>query len=346
VRLNGFSPVVHGSCAVETLNIVNRKNNRIIHPKFASRVNLEATMPNISQLTKLFHAIALNDQHRARDIANDIIAAEEKKGHSTAVQMLKGALNPNGHGLATETSPLNVLSESPRILTSALQLVTPKLKFTDIVLLPKWRTQLEICIKEWKNRIKLEAAGIARRRRLLFFGPPGCGKSVTAAALGAELGIPTYIVRFDSIIGAYLGQTAIHLRQLFRFAEETPCVLLIDEVDALGKKRGNPLDVGELDRIVIALMQELEHSVCQGLIVATSNLSKNLDDGLWRRFDLVAEFPRPAKRLLMSYAQSCASRWNLRLTAKTRKEIMAGTSFSEAERCIEEKIRDNILRES
>jgi SpoVK/Ycf46/Vps4 family AAA+-type ATPase len=302
-------------------------------------------VPNINQLTKLFRAIASNDQGRARSIANDIIAAEETKGHRGAAQLLKGALNPNGHGRTEQVRPLNTLSESPSALSSALQQVTPKLRLADVILRPKWRTEFDTIIKEWKSRVQLAAAGIARRRKLLFYGPPGCGKSVTAAALGSELGIPTYIVRFDSIIGAYLGQTAIHLRQLFRFAEETPCVLLIDEVDALGKKRGNPLDVGELDRIVIALMQELEHSSSQGLIIATSNLPRHLDDGLWRRFDFVAEFPKPTKSLLLSYARRCASRWNLKLTEKIKREILAVTSFSEAERRIEAGVRDKLLKE-
>ncbi len=113
---------------------------------------------------------------------------------------------------------------------------------------------------EWYHRVRLMERGIARRTKLLFHGPPGCGKSLTASALAKELQLPVYLVRFDAVIGAYLGQTAIHLRQLFHFAETTPCVLLFDELDALGKRRGNPTDVGELDRIAIALMQELEHT--------------------------------------------------------------------------------------
>lgn len=306
----------------------------------------EKTVPTINQLTKLFQAIKSNDQNRAYDVANDIITSEEKKGHREAAQLLRGSLNPNGHGKTSEARGLHPIVENANILTGALQPLVPKLKFADITLLPQWRRELEIITKEWKNRISLKAAGITRRRKLLFFGPPGCGKSLTAAALGIELDIPTYIVRFDSIIGAYLGQTAIHLRQLFRFAEETPCVLLIDEVDALGKKRGNPLDVGELDRIVIALMQELEHSLGQGLIIATSNLPKHLDEALWRRFDLIVEFPKPTKKILLKYAKECASKWNLKLTENIQKIIVKMNSFSDAERLIEAKVRDKILEKS
>ena len=95
---------------------------------------------------------------------------------------------------------------------------------------------------------------------------------MTAQALANALRLPLYVVRFDSVIGSYLGQTAVHLREIFQYAETAQSVLLFDEIDALGKRRGHPSDVGELDRIVIALMQELEFSESKGLIIATSNL--------------------------------------------------------------------------
>src|SRR5208283_5165649 len=119
--------------------------------------------------------------------------------------------------------------------------------------------------------------------KILLHGPPGCGKSLTARAIGHELSLPVYTLRFNAIVGAFLGQTAQRLRQLFEFASTTSCVLLIDEIDALGKRRGNPMDVGELDRIVISLLQELEHSEPKGLLIAASNLARSLDEALWRR---------------------------------------------------------------
>lgn len=109
-------------------------------------------------------------------------------------------------------------------------------------------------LHEIKNRRILEARGLKARNKILLTGPPGCGKSMTARALATELALPFFIVRLDAIIGAYLGQTANNLRELFAFATDTPCVLLIDEIDALGKQRGASLDVGELDRIVIAML--------------------------------------------------------------------------------------------
>ena len=146
-------------------------------------------------------------------------------------------------------------------------------------------------IKETRFGDLLRAKAISRRSKLVFIGPPGCGKTMTAQAMASELGLPLYVVRFDAVIGSYLGQTATHLRELFQFASTTPSVLLFDEVDALGKQRGSSLDVGELDRIVIAMMQELELFSSPGLLIATSNLPKSIDRALWRCFDLVLDFP-------------------------------------------------------
>jgi SpoVK/Ycf46/Vps4 family AAA+-type ATPase len=201
------------------------------------------------------------------------------------------------------------------------------------------RKQLESIITEVRHAPYLEAKGIRRRSKLLFVGPPGCGKSFTAQALANELKFPLYVVRFDAVIGAYLGQTAIHLRQLFSFASDVPCVLLFDEIDALGKQRGNPLDVGELDRIVIALMQELELLRTRGIIIATSNLPQNLDRALWRRFDIAVRFPPPTRRDVMRYARILTKRFQLVLSRRCISELSKARSYAEAETIVEAEAR-------
>jgi AAA+ superfamily predicted ATPase len=156
--------------------------------------------------------------------------------------------------------------------------------------------------------------------------------------------LPHYIVRFDAVIGAYLGQTAIHLRELFRFASGAPCVLLFDEIDALGKQRGNPLDVGELDRIVIALMQELEFLQTNGVVIATSNLPEHLDRALWRRFDLVLTFPQPNKNELASYIRKLRKKFNLKGNVPLIKRSGV-RSYADAEKFVEGEARRLALKE-
>jgi len=214
------------------------------------------------------------------------------------------------------------------------------------MLRPAHKTALEALIKETRHGAYLSSKGIRRRSKLLFVGPPGCGKSFTAQAIANELALPHYTVRFDAVIGAYLGQTATHLRELFRFASNNSCVLLFDEIDALGKQRGNPLDVGELDRIVIALMQELEFSETRGIVIATSNLPENLDRALWRRFDLILHFPRPTTNELLAYVKKISGKFCLKRDVGALKHLPAARTYADAEKLVEAEARRIALEEA
>jgi SpoVK/Ycf46/Vps4 family AAA+-type ATPase len=285
-------------------------------------------------MSDLFRAISSDDHSRARDIASAIAAETERKGHRSAARKLRSSLR---------ASPIPHQTNGAIFPSAALVLLSADTSFEDVVLSGKARQTLNELVLEWRHRDYLRKRGIPPRTKLLFFGPPGCGKSMTARALGRALSLPVYVVRFDAVIGAYLGQTAIHLRQLFKFAEEQPCILLLDEMDALGKQRGNPLDVGELDRIVIALMQELEHSHPRGLVIGTSNLPRHLDMALWRRFDLTLEFPKPTQSQIRSYALRKARELRFSIEGLPRK-LGRSQSFAEAERLLVAEARMKALR--
>jgi SpoVK/Ycf46/Vps4 family AAA+-type ATPase len=294
------------------------------------------------KLSKLFHAVAQHDFGKATEIASEIAGQEEKRGHRDAARLLRGSLRPNQPTNGSASTAL-LHPTSAQLLSQSLAPQTATVSFAELCLRRSVRTELETIMQEWRYSPELMKAGIRRRSRLLFHGPPGCGKSATAKAIGLQLALPTFLVRFDGVIGAYLGQTAIHLRELFRFAESTPCVLIFDEVDALGKQRGSPLDVGELDRIVIAFMQELEHTTPAGLIVATSNLPKQLDPALWRRFDFEVEFPAPTRAELRSFAVTRVAKFAVRNAQKVMQRATSMRSYSDAERTIEAAVRERIL---
>ena len=205
------------------------------------------------------------------------------------------------------------------------------------------RQMIEEIVAEAQHDARLRKEGIRRRRKLLFHGPPGCGKSMTAQALANALRLPLYVVRFDSVIGSYLGQTAVHLREIFQYAETAQSVLLFDKIDALGKRRGHPSDVGELDRIVIALMQELEFSESKGLIIATSNLSESLDPALWRRFDLSIAFPRPTRAGLSRFAREKGKKYGVRLSPSLVRRVSRLASFAEVAKSVEDEARRRAL---
>ncbi len=296
-------------------------------------------MPPIRQLARLFQALSHRDLETAQQLAAEIADTEERKGHPSAAQTLRGALHSNGFKKNRSAEPIAGTLTNGNFLEIALSRSTVTTRLKDAMLRPVTRKTLETVIIETRNGEYLSSKGIRRRTKLLFVGPPGCGKSFTAQAIANELNLPLFVVRFDAVIGAYLGQTATHLRELFRFVSSTPCVMLFDEIDALGKQRGNPLDVGELDRIVIALMQELEFLQTSGIVIATSNLPKNLDRALWRRFDLVLQFPAPNKAELAAYAGRMSTKFGLKPLQVTQRRIATAKTFADAEKLVEAEAR-------
>jgi AAA+ superfamily predicted ATPase len=301
-------------------------------------------MATTKKLAELFRAVASQDFGVAASIAAQVCKDEEQKGHRSAARLLRGALSVNGFAKGVgQGGSGNVTTNG--IVSTALVRLTNGRHLSDVVLQSRVRRELDDVLKEWKHRIRLSHLGIRPRSKLLFHGPPGCGKSLTARAMGIELNLPVFLVRFDAVIGAFLGQTASHLRQLFYFAEVTPCIMLLDELDALGKRRGNPLDVGELDRIVIAIMQELEHSVPAGLIIATSNMANHLDDALWRRFDLALEFKEPSRNNKSLFVKRFAKTRGIALPASISREAVESPSFATAESIVLSEARRQALRD-
>jgi hypothetical protein len=301
-------------------------------------------MPKLDDLAKLLSSVAAQDWSAAKSVGIRIAEAEEELGHHSAAQRLRGALEPNvGRSASIGNNGVALLDSG--LLAAALTQLSSRICLADVVLRVSHRRELEALLAEWRHRDALTRRGLSLRRKLLFHGPPGCGKSLTAQALGNELQIPTFVVKIDAVVGAYLGQTALRIRELFKFAEHTACVLLLDEIDALGKRRGSAMDVGELDRVVISLMQELEHSTPRGIVVATSNVPQHLDDALYRRFDYVMKFPRPSRTELISFANRRAREGKLVQPASARKLVNGATNYADVARRVSDQERSTVLEQ-
>jgi SpoVK/Ycf46/Vps4 family AAA+-type ATPase len=165
-----------------------------------------------------------------------------------------------------------------------------------MVLAPEVEKRFQRIEKEYAARQRLANAGLHPRRRILLFGPPGCGKTLGAKRLAWNTGLPLMKVRFDSLLSSYFGETASNLRSVFDSAASKACVLLIDECDSIARSRTNTRDVGEVARIVNVLLQFIDEYQLPGLLVAATNIDKSLDPALFRRFDDVFELPLPGSR--------------------------------------------------
>lgn len=296
-------------------------------------------MPRTADLARLFSAVAQGDVVRARALAAAIAEGEDRAGKPTAAAALRTAL-------VTRNGPRDLEVSHAAVNVSLAELLTPlpPAQFADLRLPDRKRRVLAEVIAEHRHRAALEAHNLAPRSKLFFYGEPGCGKTFASRALGTELGWPVLVVRFDALLGAFLGQTSLRLREVFRFAASTPCVLVLDEVDAVARMRGQATDIGELDRVVITLMQQLDLVQPAGMVIAASNVPQHLDPALQRRFDVRLDFPRPSGSALRTYARDIASERGVAVLNGARHELAAAKTFAEVEQILLAEHRRSVLR--
>ncbi len=148
-------------------------------------------------------------------------------------------------------------------------------------------------IQERKQFRHLATRGLHPTRSAIFVGKPGVGKTLTARWVAAQLGVPLYVLDLTTVMSSLLGKTGNNLRAALNFAKQSPCVLLLDEIDAIAKRRNDDTDIGELKRLVTVVLQEVDDWPATGLLLAATNHPELIDPALWRRFDLIVEFKLP-----------------------------------------------------
>lgn len=240
---------------------------------------------------------------------SELIRDEEKKGNSSLALSLKNAYNIEKRPANSSTiSPMSTMSFSvqsvgalPKDKDSTLDLVEilqPTISLDDVALSEKVRETISQIINEQKKADDLLKSGVIPTNRILFCGPPGCGKTMTANALAHELGLPIAYVRLDGLVSSYLGQTGTNIRKIFEFVKGKRIMLFLDEFDAIAKKRDDSHELGELKRVVTTLLQNLDEMPSNVFLVAATNHHHLLDPAIWRRFDLsiLLEEPNETQR--------------------------------------------------
>jgi len=235
---------------------------------------------------------AVNDDHdKVIGYAQQLCEQLEADGEKEAVKRLRqilGRSKVTKMGLAKATasttmapSLLPVDSES-RLPTANEERFQPG--EVELSLSPDSEQRVRQFLAYFRAADRLIASGVGVSPSLLMFGPPGCGKTQLAKFIAAELGLPLITARVDGLISSYLGSTAKNLRLLFEHAMSRPCVLFLDEVDALAKMRDDSKELGELKRVVISLLQNIDAMGKDHVLIAATNHEHLLDPAIWRRF--------------------------------------------------------------
>jgi SpoVK/Ycf46/Vps4 family AAA+-type ATPase len=250
-------------------------------------------MASAQQLIGLIKSHAEGDEARFFDLAMQLAAAEDQKGHRRLAEQLRvwaeAGVTPQG----TPKSQPVVLAAPKGDLAELIAASYPATRLNELVLPEDTRSELAQIVVETRQRVRLEERGLHPRRRVLLIGPPGTGKTMTAAALAGELKFPHFTVLLHGLITKYFGETASKLRVVFDAIRTTRGVYLFDEIDALAGDRTRSGDIGEARRVLNSFLQFLEEDPGPSLIIATTNLPELLDSAILRRFDLVLRYDLP-----------------------------------------------------
>jgi len=301
---------------------------------------------------KLLNAHYRGDEDGFRALAYEAMEHERKLNHHVVAADIEKLL-ASFVGVANSRRDVSRLSQTNGSLpkdkernASLLELSDPRKTLDDLILTEQLRSELDRIVHERLHADILRSHGIAPLSKLLFCGPPGCGKSVAAQAIASALMLPLATVRFDAVVSSYLGETAANLRKVFDYARTHPVVLFFDEFDAIGKHRTSADEHGELKRVVNSFLQLLDGFHAETLTIAATNHQGLLDSALWRRFDEILFFDRPqsdqAKTLLSRLFQQMPVAKPVRLPQIA--EMLAGASHADFERVAVDAIKQTILR--
>ena len=279
-------------------------------------------------LVSLVRAGSSGDAARARSIAEAIIAEERRKQHEVLADRLSEAMRVSEaeYGNGAHASPG---LQHRRFLTE----LTPRRRLSDLFLTDAARRICEELIEEQHRASVLRTHSIEPRHRVLLAGPPGNGKTSLAEAIAEALITPFLVVRYEALMGSFLGETASRLKRVFDYARTTPCVLFFDEFDAVGKERGDIHETGEIKRVVSSLLMQVDDLPSYTVVVAATNHAELLDRGVWRRFQVRLTLNAPSERDLAAFIARFAESLDAPLgrTPATIAKRLGRVSYAEAE---------------
>jgi SpoVK/Ycf46/Vps4 family AAA+-type ATPase len=294
-------------------------------------------------LINLVKSSASGDRHAVQKAVEAIVAEERAKQHNVVADRLEHALrsvNGNGTGQLNRPAQEAIARARDFILE-----VTPRRRLDDLVLPETTRVAACQLVEEQHRANLLRSHSLEPRHSVLLVGPPGNGKTSLAEAIAESLAVPFFIVRYETMIGSFLGETAGRLKRVFDYARTTPCVLFFDEFDAIGKERGDTHETGEIKRVVTSLLMQIDELPSYVVVIAATNHSELLDRAVWRRFELRLPLPAPTQKQLAAFLNDLSQRTRIELGVRPQQiaKSLGAVSYGEAEQFFLDLARRRVL---
>jgi AAA+ superfamily predicted ATPase len=289
-------------------------------------------MARADLLCDLIKSGLAGEDQNFRKAAEAICAEERAKQHVILAKKIEELLETHSRQPQRREAPpqaFNVNGSGVHLFHE----ITPEKCLEQLILSDAVIQSCNELVEEQMRADLLRSYGVEPRNKILLVGPPGNGKTSLAEAIATSLMLPMYVVKYEAIIGAYLGETASKLAKLFEYVKTRQCVLFFDEFETLGKERGDRHETGEIKRVVSSLLLQIDALPSYVVIIAATNHDALLDKAAWRRFQIKLELKKPSRRNLEVWFTQFEKRANFRfgLEVSTLAKKMLGTSYAEAE---------------
>lgn len=304
-------------------------------------------MASAEQIKALVHSHLDGDEEQFYSVAMQMAAAAARKGQGKFAQELRSLIDQARSSPSIKpVSTLTPIARPRGELADLLTVSYPKVRLTEMTLDERLANSLKRILNEQRHFDRLRSHGLSPRRKLLFTGPPGTGKTMSAAVLASALNLPLFTVRLDGLITRYLGESIAKLRLIFDALTQTRAVYLFDEFDSIGTHRGFANDVGEIKRVLNSFLMFIEQDNSNSLIIAATNHPQSLDYALFRRFDELVEFSLPKPELIIAtLKQRLASSDCVKVDFELLAKAADGLSFAEITQACDEAMKEAFLQE-
>lgn len=307
-------------------------------------------MAAADQIKSLIQSFGDSDENRFFATALQIAATEARQGHAALAQELKRLIEQaKKERQVTPVQHKSIpITLSKRELEELIEVFIPRINLNDVVLDEGIKSSLLKIVEEQQRFEELKKYGLEPTRKLLLVGPPGTGKTMTAQALGGELGIAVYVIRLDGLMSKYLGESISKLRLIFDTMQRERAVYLFDEFDSIGSHRTQSQDIGEVKRVLNSFLINIEKDKSNSIIIAATNLPESLDIALFRRFDEIITYPLPNKQQIKDVIKKCTRPYSFvtRPNFDSLATIAEGMNYSDVTRACNEVIKKMILTKS
>jgi SpoVK/Ycf46/Vps4 family AAA+-type ATPase len=269
------------------------------------------------------------DKIRFQKVVEALIADERIKQHNVLAEKLEELLKTD---IAIKPISNGTPILDQRVSTLVHEII-PHLTLDDLILPDEVQKICKEIIQEQHRVDLLRSYNLEPRNRILLIGPPGNGKTSLAEAIAEELTVPLLVVRYDGVIGTYLGETAVRIRRLIEYASTRKCVLFFDEFETLGKERGDTHETGEIKRVVSSLLLQIDSLPSHVIVIGATNHAELLDRAVWRRFQVRMNLPEPTRDRLVEWFEKFERLINIPLgyAPITLAKRLHGINFAEAE---------------